>query len=481
MFDSSEVVILLISLIIIVLIYIILKLKSVPINKYNELEENYSKSKEEYTKLIHLKDENEKLLQRISQNEIENKELLKENTKYKTNNENLIINCNELIEKIETLENKNNDLSNKIQEIRDENTNLKAENKSAFEKLETQKKGIEELNSKFQKEFENLANKILDEKSERFSKSNQEQVKSILEPLNLNISDFKKKVEDTFLEETKQRNSTEERIKALFEATNQISEDAKNLTQALKGDVKKQGNWGETILTKILENSGLIKDTNYTIQESYKGEDGKTKYPDIIIKFPDKRNVVIDSKVSLVSYERFSSAVDEDARVKALNELIVSLKSHIDNLSSKDYTEFENSIDFVFLFIPLEPAFLTAINYDKNLWSYAYNKKIVLISSTTLIATLKLIEDLWKKDYQNKNAMEIAKLGASIYDKVHSFLKDFEKLEGHIKKASETYDTAYNKLTTGRENVIRQTEKLKELGVKTDKQIDDKHIKELLE
>ncbi len=481
MFDSSEVVILLISLIIIVLIYIILKLKSVPINKYNELEENYSKSKEEYTKLIHLKDENEKLLQRISQNEIENKELLKENTKYKTNNENLIINCNELIEKIETLENKNNDLSNKIQEIRDENTNLKAENKSAFEKLETQKKGIEELNSKFQKEFENLANKILDEKSERFSKSNQEQVKSILEPLNLNISDFKKKVEDTFLEETKQRNSTEERIKALFEATNQISEDAKNLTQALKGDVKKQGNWGETILTKILENSGLIKDTNYTIQESYKGEDGKTKYPDIIIKFPDKRNVVIDSKVSLVSYERFSSAVDEDARVKALNELIVSLKSHIDNLSSKDYTEFENSIDFVFLFIPLEPAFLTAINFDKNLWSYAYNKKIVIISSTTLIATLKLIEDLWKKDYQNKNAMEIAKLGASIYDKVHSFLKDFEKLEGHIKKASETYDTAYNKLTTGRENVIRQTEKLKELGVKTDKQIDDKHIKDLPE
>lgn len=481
MFDSTEVVILLISLIIIVLIYIILKLKSVPINKYNELEENYSKSKEEYTKLIHLKDENEKLLQRISQNEIENKELLKENTKYKTNNENLIINCNELIEKIETLENKNNDLSNKIQEIRDENTNLKAENKSAFEKLETQKKGIEELNSKFQKEFENLANKILDEKSERFSKSNQEQVKSILEPLNLNISDFKKKVEDTFLEETKQRNSTEERIKALFEATNQISEDAKNLTQALKGDVKKQGNWGETILTKILENSGLIKDTNYTIQESYKGEDGKTKYPDIIIKFPDKRNVVIDSKVSLVSYERFSSAVDEDARVKALNELIVSLKSHIDNLSSKDYTEFENSIDFVFLFIPLEPAFLTAINYDKNLWSYAYNKKIVLISSTTLIATLKLIEDLWKKDYQNKNALEIAKLGASIYDKVYSFLKDFEKLDSHIKKASETYDSAYNKLTTGRENVIRQTEKLKELGVKTDKQIDDKHIKELLE
>lgn len=479
--SSNELIILIISIIIIVLIYIILKMKHIPLRKFKELEDNYNHNKLELNQLIHLKDENQKLLQKINLNENEIRELLKDKTEYKTKNDEYIEKYNEFVNKINLFEKRNEEFSEKLSQLRDENTALKQENKSYVEKLETQKKEIEDLNTLFKKEFENLANKILDEKSEKFSKANQEQIKNILEPLDTNIKEFKKKVEDTFLEETKQRNSTEERIKALFEATNQISEDAKNLTQALKGDVKKQGNWGETILIRILENSGLIKDTNYSIQESYKDEEGKLKYPDVIIKFPDKRNVVVDSKVSLLSYERFTSAEDEETRSKSLDELIISIKKHIDDLSSKKYTEFENSIDFVFLFIPIEPAFLTAINYDKGLWNYAYSKKIVLISPTNLIASLKLIEDLWKKDYQNKNAIEIAKLGSSIYDKVHSFIKDFEKLDGHIKKAAETYESAYSKLTTGRENVIRQAEKLKELGVKTEKQIDDKYIIDLPE
>ena len=249
------------------------------------------------------------------------------------------------------------------------------------------------------------------------------------------------------------------------------------MTQALKGSTKTQGDWGEMILETILENSGLEKGREFFVQEflrdnagkTIKDHEGRKLQPDVLIKYPDGRNVIVDSKVSLVAYERHVSSDDEEDREKELKNHVQSLKNHIDGLSSKNYDSYTDSLDFVMLFVPIEPAYLLAMKYDNTLWNYAYNKKILLISPTNLIAALKLVSDLWKREHQNQNAFEIAERGGRLYDKFVSFAESLVDVGGNIDKAKKSYETAFNQLKEGKGNIIGQVEKLKELGVKAQK------------
>ncbi|MCF8332415.1 MAG: DNA recombination protein RmuC [Bacteroidales bacterium] len=361
-------------------------------------------------------------------------------------------------------------------------TYYKERNENLKDRLDTQKKELEDLGKQFKDQFKVLADNILEEKTKKFTEQNKEGLKNILDPLGKNIEDFRKKVEETYDKESKERFSLNDRIKELMELNNKISEEASNLTNALKSDTKKQGNWGEMILETILENSGLRKNEEYFVQTTMRTEEGKTikddqghrMQPDVIIKYPDKRNVIIDSKVSLVAYERYVNATDATQQGNALKEHIRSLRSHVDNLSSKNYQNYTESLDFVMLFIPIEPAYLVAIREDDQLWNYAYNKRILLISPTNLIAALKLLEDLWKREYQNQNAMDIAERGGKLYDKFYNFVSSLENIGKHIDATNKSYDQAMKQLSTGSGNLIRQVEELNKLGVKTQKQLPNK-------
>lgn len=253
----------------------------------------------------------------------------------------------------------------------------------------------------------------------------------------------------------------------------QVSQEANNLTNALKSQVKTQGNWGEMILENILEASGLVKEREYFTQSSYVDDDGRRKQPDVKIKYPDERYVIIDAKVSLVAYERFVNCDDPDKQKVHLSQHIQSIRNHIDNLYTKEYDQFKKALDFVFLFIPIEPAFLTAMHYDTQLWQYAYNKRIVIMSPTNLIATLKLIQDIWKREHQNQNALEIAKRGGALYDKFAGFIQDMEDIGKQLNKANEKHAQALNKLSKGSGNLIGQVEKLRALGIDHKKKLEN--------
>ncbi|MGI6319534.1 MAG: DNA recombination protein RmuC [Bacteroidales bacterium] len=353
------------------------------------------------------------------------------------------------------------------------------QNKSLNEKLNTQKDEINDLGEKFTKEFENLANKILEEKSKKFSEQNQTNIKQILDPLKENIDSFKKKVEEVYNTESKERFSLSERVKELAQLNEQINQEAKNLTQALKGSVKQQGNWGEMILESILENSGLVRDREFFAQEfirdeadkTVKDEDGRRMQPDVVVKLPDDREIVIDSKVSLVAYERYSNAEDVETQNNELDNHVNSIKAHINDLDLKNYQDHLKSLDFVMMFIPIEPAYIAAVQHDKELWEYAYRKRILLISPTNLIATLKLIADLWKREQQSQNALQIAERGAYLYDKFVGFVENFEKIGDTIERSQKSYQAALGQLKDGPGNLIRQAEMLRELGVKSKKTI----------
>jgi len=371
------------------------------------------------------------------------------------------------------------DLNKILTTKKEEIISLEEKNKYSEEKLLKQKEEIEKIGEKFSNEFKVLANTILDEKSKKFTEQNQMNLKTLLAPLDENIKEFKKKVEETYDKESKQRFSLEEKIKELVELNQQISEEAHNLTHALKGSSKTQGDWGEMILETILENSGLEKNREFFVQEFLRDEagntikdtEGKKMQPDVLIRYPDGRNVIIDSKVSLTAYERYANSDKEAERDQALKQHLLSIKNHIDGLSSKNYDHYTKSLDFVMMFIPVEPAYLVAVKNDKELWNYAYKKKILLISPTNLIAALKLVADLWKREHQNRNAYEIAERGGKLYDKFVSFLESLEDVGNNIERARKSYDTAFNQLKDGRGNIIGQVEKLKELGVKAQKSI----------
>jgi len=359
-------------------------------------------------------------------------------------------------------------------------------NESLKEKLETQAQALEDIGVRFSNQFELLANKIMEEKSLKFSQQNKESIEKILQPLGQEFGDFKKKVEETYDKESKERFSLEEKVKELVTLNQQISDEAKNLTRALKGNAKTQGNWGEAILETILQNSGLEKNRHYVLQEFLKdssgefllGPNGKKMQPDVTITYPDDRKVIIDSKVSLVAYEQYYSSDDTEVQKLELAAHLKSMKVHIDQLSAKQYDGYDKVLDFVIMFVPMEAAYITAVHADPNLWEYAYKKRILLISSSNLIAALKMIKDLWVRTDQTKNAMEIAERGGKLYDKFVNFISSLEDIGSHLDKSQMAYSSAMKQLKTGNGNLIGQVEKLKKLGIKTTSSIPEKVLKD---
>jgi DNA recombination protein RmuC len=352
------------------------------------------------------------------------------------------------------------ELSLKLTELTSQISTLTANNNSLTEKLGTQKTEIEELQKTAHTEFKNIANEILKEKAAEFTKTNNDNIETLLKPFKDDVTEFRKKVE----EETKERFSLGDKVKDLIEQTNKVSLEANNLATALKGQTKKQGNWGEMILERILEFSGLTKDREYYTQHNIKDEDGNNLRPDVIVNLPDERVIVIDSKVSLNAYEKFSTTENEEEQKQYLAEHLSSIYKHIDDLSSKNYDSLQNSLDYTMMFVPIEPAFLVAVQSDQTLWNYAYSKKIILISPTNLIACLKIISDLWKREKQSRNNLEIVKRGELLYNKLVTFLTTFDEVGRHITKTQTVYNTAINQMKTGRGHLIGQAIKLKELG-----------------
>ena len=348
------------------------------------------------------------------------------------------------------------------------------------EKLATQKQEMEELQKKFTIEFENIAHKILKQNSQEFTQVNQKNISEILIPLREKIQLFEKKVEDTYEKGLKDQTDLKAELKKLHDLNMKISDEANNLTRALKGDVKKQGNWGEVILERILERSGLTEGREYEKQFSVMAENGSRLQPDVVIHLPDQKHIIVDSKVSLVAYERLVNSADEADRQKHVKDHLLSIKSHIKLLSDKHYQHAQglNSPDFVLLFVPIESSFSVAIEADQDLFSYAWDNKVVIVSPSTLLATLRTIASIWQQENQTRNAMEIARQGGALYDKFVNFIADLEKIGNNIDQTRRNYDLAMNKLNDGRGNLIRSAEKLRELGAKASKELPQKYLDE---
>ena len=337
------------------------------------------------------------------------------------------------------------------------------------EKLQLQKLEIETLQQRLTSEFEQIATKILKERSEEFSISNHKNISEILNPLKERIQLFEKKVDETYDKELRDKISLREEVRKLTALNTQISQEAHNLTNALKGDVKKQGNWGEVVLERVLERSGLTRGQEYQREEVLAGSEDNVQRPDVIIHLPEQKHIIIDSKVSLVAYERSVSAESELHRTAHLKEHLTSIRSHVKLLSEKNYQNAQqlNTPDFVLMFIPIEASFSVAVQADGELFSYAWERKIVIVSPTTLLATLRTISSIWKQENQTKNAQEIARLSGTLYDKFIGFTEDMVKIRSSIDKSASAYDEAVKKMKEGSGNMIRTAEKIKELGAKT--------------
>lgn len=341
-----------------------------------------------------------------------------------------------------------------------------------------QKEEVEKLQEKFTKEFENLANKILEEKSNKFTEQNQKNIKQILSPLQEKIQLFEKKVEATQKENISIHSALKEQLLNLQNQNLKITQEAENLTKALKGDSKMQGNWGELVLERVLEKSGLEKDREYTVQQSFTREDGTRVLPDVIINLPDGKKMVVDSKVSLTDYERYVNAEDE-LKERHLKDHINSLRKHVEQLSAKKYEDLYEmeSPDFVLLFVPIEPAFAVAINQDNSLYNKAFEQNIVIVTPSTLLATLRTIDTMWNNEKQQKNAIEIARQAGALYDKFEGFVTDLTKVGKKMDEAKTEYRGAMNKLVEGRGNIITSIEKLKKMGAKAKKSIPESILK----
>lgn len=380
-----------------------------------------------------------------------------------------------------------NQQKEEIGELKGENKNLRDELSvtttnltNLEEKLTDQKAEMQDLQKKFTTEFENIANKILEEKSIKFTAQNKENIDTVLTPLNEKLKSFEEKVQSTYEKGLAERTELKSQIIQLSELNQTLSKDAQNLTKALTYDNKAQGNWGEMILEKILSDSGLTEGEEYSKQFTTTNEAGKTVRPDYIIQLPDSKHIVVDSKVSLVAYNKYITPESEESKASALKEHLISVKNHIKFLSEKNYQTGSklDSPDFVLLFMPIEASFSLAIQNDKELYEYAITRNIVIVSPTTLLATIKTIASIWKQEKQNRNTLEIASQAGALYDKFVGFLEDMEKIERGLSQAESAYQGALNKLQTGKGNLVRRTEKIKELGVSTSKQIPQKFLEE---
>ena len=358
------------------------------------------------------------------------------------------------------------------------NTRQDSEIKNLQIKLTENKGEVEKLNEKFTKEFENLANKILDEKSSKFTQQNQENIKNILSPLQEKIKGFEDKVEKTHKESIDYHAALRQQIVGLKELNQQMSKETLNLTKALKGDNKMQGNWGELVLERVLEKSGLEKDREYFVQQSFTNDEGKRVLPDVVIHLPDNKKMIVDSKVSLVAYEQYINEEDAVLKEGFLKEHVASLKRHVSQLSDKKYEDIYKieSPDFVLLFIPIEPAFAVALNSDTYLYNKAFEKNIVIVTPSTLLATLRTIDTMWNNEKQQRNALEIARQAGALYDKFQGLLSDLLGIGKKIDDSKKEYSNAMNKLVEGRGNIITSVEKLKKMGAKAKKSIPENII-----
>ncbi len=387
---------------------------------------------------------------------------------------------NGLFQQIENLKNQLNQTIQERESIRTEKESLaiqlskkETDFENLWERNKEQKEEVEKLQDKFTKEFENLANKILEEKTSKFTEQNKENLKNILTPLQDKIQLFEKKVEDTHKESIDYHAALRQQIIGLREMNEQMSKETLNLTKALKGDSKMQGNWGELILERVLEKSGLEKGREYEVQQSFVTEDGNRVFPDVVINLPDGKKMIVDSKVTLTAYERYVNEENENDKAQYLKEHVISLKRHVDQLSEKNYHDLYQmeSPDFVLLFIPIESAFALALNEDTSLYNKAFEKNIVIVTPSTLLATLRTIDSMWTNQKQQENALEIARQAGALYDKFEGFVSDLVKVGNKIKDSKTEYDNAMSKLVDGSGNLINRVENLKKMGAKAKKSL----------
>jgi len=366
--------------------------------------------------------------------------------------------------KRETAQTQVNNLTTELAEL---TTLLNAERGQSEDKLTLLLEAKEALSN----QFKSLANDILEEKAKRFTEQNQTNIGQLLEPLKTKLQEFQGKVEEVYVQEGKDRTALAEQVRQLMDLNQSLSQDAKNLTRALKGSSKTQGNWGELVLERVLEASGLRKGAEYDVQESHTREDGSRAQPDVVIHLPEERHLVVDAKVSLIAYEDFASAEEDGDRQGATKRHLDSVRAHIKGLSDKNYQALYGlkSLDFVLMFVPIEPAFMLAVTHDREMFMDAWQKNVLLVSPSTLLFVVRTVAHLWRQEAQNRNAQDIAKRGAELYDKLVGFVEDLESVGTRLKQAQEKYDSAHSKLTGGRGNVIRQAEMLKQLGVKPTK------------
>ncbi|GJM13826.1 MAG: DNA recombination protein RmuC [Pseudohongiella sp.] len=384
------------------------------------------------------------------------------------------------IQSLHESDNQNSSLSQELQTLRE----LKAKLETSLEMEQKQhSKDLAFLNTSKEQmgeAFENIANKIFDDKSKKLSDNNKESLSTVLNPLQDKIRQFEKRVEDTYDKESKERFSLAREIKQLQELNTQISEDAVNLTNALKGDNKAQGNWGEMILETLLENSGLVKGREYEVQVSLQSAEGSKLQPDVIVHLPESRDIIIDSKVSLKAWDAYCSTDDSIEKEERLKQHVQSVRSHVKSLSGKDYQNLAgiSSLDYVFMFMPIDAAYSVAIQNDPGLSQYAFEKNIVFVSPTMLLTTLKLAQNLWRLDQQNRNAVEIAEKAGALYDKFVNFVSDLELVGSKIDSTKKSYEDAHNKLQSGKGNLVRRVEVLKTLGAKASKKLENAALAE---
>ena len=391
-----------------------------------------------------------------------------------------IATLNEKLTQIDSLKSSIEELENELTQARGEKENILSSYSAIKQELEDKSKYVDEL----KKEFKNLATEILDNNSKKFSEQNKESINTLLNPVKIQLNEFKKKVEDVYDKEARDRIALQYELKTLKELNQKISTDAINLTNALKGESKTQGSWGEMVLEKVLESSGLRKDEEYIREEYLKHEESNRGYrPDVIVKLPANRDIIIDAKTSLTAYESYVSAIDDEEKQTYLNAHIVSINNHINELSEKKYEDLQgvNSLDFVFMFIPIESALMLAMENDKTLFDKAFKKKIVLVSPTTLLVALKAVENSWRYEKQAKSINDVYDRATKLYEKLEGFVTTLENIGKHIDKAKDEYTKAYNQFTSGAGNVIRQTEMLKKVSnIKPKKEIKNEIIQKAL-